>query len=140
MGKHKYDYWGYSDSEDVGTPQRLNLRRVAFCDITTFLRTLDSGQRGIKQWIRARMAVTGNPTEINLVNKHPNKLLSLEANTYKVVGISDLVGKGGIDMNCCLICGKLVTQEIKHECKLDLRNRKQLEDFNSMKVIKVRRG
>lgn len=93
MSKHKYDYWGYSDSENAGTIKRVNLRRVAFCDITTFLRTLDDGHRGIKRWIRDRMSPTGNNIEIDLINHHPNKMLTLERNTYKIIGVTDLVTK-----------------------------------------------
>ena len=90
-----YNYWGYSDSENVGTPSRVNMRRLAFCNKVTFLRTLDDGRRGTKNWIKGRMSITGNHKEIDIINHNLDKMITVEQLTYKILGVTDLVTRDG---------------------------------------------
>lgn len=82
----KYNYWGYRG--DWIKPPRREVRFLAFCNKSTFLRTQDPNYKG--NCVKGRMAPTGNHQEIEIINKHPDKMVVVDWRTYEILEVRNL--------------------------------------------------
>ena len=86
----QYNYWGYRETQ-WGENSRRDVRFIAFCNKSTFLRTIDPYYKG--NWVKDRMSKTSNDEEINLINHHPNKMLVVDDRTNEILEVRNLVTK-----------------------------------------------
>ena len=72
--------WGYSEEINLHSKEdRMSIRFIAHCSISTFLRTVDDGGRGCSGWVRPRMSETGNQLQLELLEQYPSLMLMVRS-------------------------------------------------------------
>lgn len=84
--------WGYGETQ-WGTTDKTQWRRevryVGRMSKNAFINTILNGESRGRKWILDRMCNTGNDFELELITKHPDKVVCYDDRTHEILQILD---------------------------------------------------
>ena len=81
--------WGYGETWDVGCTERRNVRFVGKMHLIEFMNTILQGDHRGRAWIRPRTGNTSNPFALDIIEKHPNKVVVYDDRTHQILKVLD---------------------------------------------------